>query len=67
LRFVPTGAVLNFVTGPVNGTRLVPSRKLNISEYFEEHCSHSQKKTVARADLKLQTAFRTSVHGVRAM
>jgi hypothetical protein len=58
-----TGAVPAFLAG-TSGTSLAPSRKLKPSEYFEEHCSHSQKKTVARDGFRLQIAFGTSAHGV---
>lgn len=61
---VMTGAVLAFLAALVSGTRLTPFRKLKQSEYFEEHCSHSQKKTVARDGFRLQIAFGTSAHGV---
>jgi hypothetical protein len=59
-----TGAVLRFLTFSVSDARLIPSRKLNLSEYFEEHFSHSQKKTVACDGFKLQMAFGTSLQGV---
>jgi hypothetical protein len=44
--------------------RLIPVRIVNLSEYCEEHCSHSQKKTVACDGFVLQIAFGTSLQGV---
>jgi len=59
-----TGAVVRIPGRSVSGTIVLPSWKLNLTEYFEEHCSPSQKKMVARAGFKLQMVLGTSVHGV---